>query len=71
MPKLHSAIEKGDTGVHILLQATRELHAEMTGRQAAGDRDDARQRERVNESERRLNEVLREQYNDASRSGWR
>lgn len=54
-----------------LLQATRQLHAEMTGRQAASDHDDARQRERVNESERRLNEVLREQYNDASRSGWR
>lgn len=54
-----------------LLQATRQLHADMTGRQAAGNRDDARQRERMDESERRLNEVLREQYNDASRSGWR
>lgn len=54
-----------------LLQATRQLHAEMTGRQAAGDRDDARQRDRMQESERRLNEVLREQYDDASRRGFR
>jgi len=34
-------------------------------------RDASRQRERMDDSERRLNETLREQFNDASRNGWR